>query len=353
MRSGDISPDETKIAGGTYSTGNYSPDIIVWDISAGGILTSCSGHTDQISCVDWSPDGTKLASTSRDATVRRWNASTGALIRTINASASYTRHVEWSPDGTMVVSGSRFENDKYKGYIEVWNASTGSNIRSWYENGEFYWCCWSPDGTKVAGGGREDNVYTYNVNTGSKIRTFSGHTADVYSCDWSHDGTKIASCSADNSVRIWDESSGNQVLQVDGVPDVRCVAWSYNDDMVGSTKANSMVFIIDSGNGDILRNTYENGCGTNALVWFSNDNFATFGDDGTARIFGTKQLIKGDFEPDGDVDLYDFAVLALAWLSSSGDGNWNPACDISDPNDSVIDELDLEVLSENWLEGTD
>jgi hypothetical protein len=61
--------------------------------------------------------------------------------------------------------------------------------------------------------------------------------------------------------------------------------------------------------------------------------------------------LPGDFEPDGDVDFYDFAVLASAWLSSPGDGNWNPACDISDPNDSVIDELDLAVFAENWLTG--
>lgn len=57
----------------------------------------------------------------------------------------------------------------------------------------------------------------------------------------------------------------------------------------------------------------------------------------------------GDFEPDGDVDFYDFAVFAPAWKSSGGGGNWNPDCDISNPNDGVIDELDLAVFAENWL----
>lgn len=58
-----------------------------------------------------------------------------------------------------------------------------------------------------------------------------------------------------------------------------------------------------------------------------------------------------DFEPDGDVDLSDFAILALAWRSSPGDYNWDPACDISEPNDSVINELDLAVFAKHWLEG--
>jgi hypothetical protein len=57
----------------------------------------------------------------------------------------------------------------------------------------------------------------------------------------------------------------------------------------------------------------------------------------------------GDFEPDGDVDLYDFAILASAWLSTPDDNNWNATCDISDPNDNVINMRDLAVFANNWL----
>lgn len=59
--------------------------------------------------------------------------------------------------------------------------------------------------------------------------------------------------------------------------------------------------------------------------------------------------IRGDFEPDGDVDFADFSVLASAWLSSNGEPGWNPACDVSEPNDNVIDNKDLAVVAEHWL----
>jgi hypothetical protein len=59
----------------------------------------------------------------------------------------------------------------------------------------------------------------------------------------------------------------------------------------------------------------------------------------------------GDFIcPDG-VNLLDFAILGDAWLSDPNTANWDPACDISEPNDNVIDGLDLAVFVNNWLEG--
>jgi hypothetical protein len=58
------------------------------------------------------------------------------------------------------------------------------------------------------------------------------------------------------------------------------------------------------------------------------------------------QIEKEDYDR---VDYLDFAVLALAWLSHNGDSNWNPVCDISEPNDNVIDELDLTKMAETWL----
>jgi hypothetical protein len=59
----------------------------------------------------------------------------------------------------------------------------------------------------------------------------------------------------------------------------------------------------------------------------------------------------GDFVcPDG-VDMFDFGVLGDAWMSGPGDGHWDAGCDISRPNDDVIDGRDLGVFVGNWLEG--
>ncbi|MHC4157509.1 MAG: GLUG motif-containing protein [Planctomycetota bacterium] len=63
------------------------------------------------------------------------------------------------------------------------------------------------------------------------------------------------------------------------------------------------------------------------------------------------QIPVGDFVcPDG-ITFIDFSVLGQAWLSEPGQLNWDPNCDISEPNDNVIDELDMMVFTDNWLGG--
>ncbi len=58
----------------------------------------------------------------------------------------------------------------------------------------------------------------------------------------------------------------------------------------------------------------------------------------------------GDFDCDEGVDLYDFSIIASAWLTEPGYARWNPDCDIGFPADNFIDMLDIAVLAENWLE---
>ncbi len=58
----------------------------------------------------------------------------------------------------------------------------------------------------------------------------------------------------------------------------------------------------------------------------------------------------GDLAPDprdGRVDLLDFDVFSAAWLSTTGQPNWNPDTDLA--VSGRIDLADLAVLAEHWL----
>ena len=56
-----------------------------------------------------------------------------------------------------------------------------------------------------------------------------------------------------------------------------------------------------------------------------------------------------DFNSDGLVNFYDFAIMAIAWQATDSDTNYNRICELT--GDSTIDEADLAVLAGLWLQG--
>ncbi len=61
------------------------------------------------------------------------------------------------------------------------------------------------------------------------------------------------------------------------------------------------------------------------------------------------QDYSADINLDGQVDMFDFALLRSAWRSHFGQTNWIGRCDLAEPADLVVDEFDLGEFSEQWL----
>jgi WD40 repeat protein len=75
-----------------------------------------TGHTLGLSSLDWSPDGSRMASTSRDGTLKIWDPVAGQQTISIESGVSELLDAEWSPDGTKIlVAGS-------DGYMQIFDA---------------------------------------------------------------------------------------------------------------------------------------------------------------------------------------------------------------------------------------
>jgi hypothetical protein len=74
-----------------------------------------TGSTTAISIAAFSPDGTRLATASWDATARIWDAATGTQLLEVHH-ASWVRSVAFSPDGTRLATASR------DGTARIWAA---------------------------------------------------------------------------------------------------------------------------------------------------------------------------------------------------------------------------------------
>jgi len=54
-----------------------------------------------------------------------------------------------------------------------------------------------------------------------------------------------------------------------------------------------------------------------------------------------------DFNNDGIVNFFDFAVIAKSWKTSTGNADYNDICDLH--NDGTIDYKDLDIFCKDWL----
>lgn len=69
-------------------------------------LVHFRGHRKRIECVEFSPDGTRLASASADGTLRIWDTASGACLRTFALKLGGLHWVTYAPDGLTLAYSS-------------------------------------------------------------------------------------------------------------------------------------------------------------------------------------------------------------------------------------------------------
>jgi WD40 repeat protein len=81
----------------------------------------------------------------------------------------------------------------------------------------------SPDGTWAASGSRDGKVRIWELETGLRRATLSGHWDEVRSVAITPDGKRILSAAKDSSIRVWHSGSGREQVTLD---DHTGVVWS-------------------------------------------------------------------------------------------------------------------------------
>jgi len=210
------SPDGTKIA-----SSSFNGDTFVWDALTGNLLVEANFRTEIGVSVSWSPDGSKIASTlSGGDYAIVWSAVNGDVLFNTPAHTEFTTYADWSPDGLKIATSSLDDT------VTIYDLQTQNISLTLQYSSSIHWVSWSPDGSRIATASLDSKVQIWSAANGSLLSTFNGHSASVEIVDWSPDGTRLASGSADGTIRIWDIVTNQQLESITVGQLVLVLAWS-------------------------------------------------------------------------------------------------------------------------------
>ena len=205
-----LSPNQSILAIG--AGGSYNKWIKLLNAKTGEEIQQLTGHEDIIFALDFSPDGTKLVSGSRDGTAKIWNVQTGKEVYT-SEKLDLMLGVDFSPDGKLLATTAP----------DVVLLETLQSLGATYITDDvFMTACvaFSPDGKILAwGGGMFDEfglIDLFDAATGQQLTSLKGHTNLVETVSFSPDGKLIASGSWDETAKVWDVATGEEVYTFDG-----------------------------------------------------------------------------------------------------------------------------------------
>ena len=225
-------------------------------VAADDLVNIFEGHTNQISCVAFSPDGSTIASGDDDG-LKLWSTSTNEMLQEFNdydpdqeEEEAYgyptVKCLAFSPDSSVIAYGSG--DGDGDGVVRLRKASTGEVLQTVEGDSVAY----APDGSTVVTVASDTTLKLWSTSTGGLLRTCKGHADLITSVAFSPDGQSMGSGSSDGLVLLWSPLTGGMQRTLKGhTKPVVCVAFSPDGKAVASGAGDNTVRLwnVSTGNG--------------------------------------------------------------------------------------------------------
>jgi ribosome assembly protein 4 len=257
------------------ATSSKDATIKVWNVRTRAMCATLCGHTDSVEAIQWGGEGF-LYSASRDRTIKVWNVDEGRyiLVRTLTGhghrvntlavSSAYTlRTGPFDHRGTVHASPQAAWEAAKKKYTAFRQTQGPERLVSGSD--DFTLMVWHPESSKHA------------------VKRLTGHQQAVNHLAFSPDGRTIASASFDKKVKLWNGYTGDYIQTLHGhVGSVYQVAWSPDSRYLVSASKDSTAKLWQVPSGKPARETLP----VYALDWAPNGaGVATGSKDRTIKIW--------------------------------------------------------------------
>ncbi|WP_289008379.1 serine/threonine-protein kinase [uncultured Thermomonospora sp.] len=271
-----FSPD-----GSTIATASRDHTAKIWNAETGRLITTLE-HEDYVNSVAFSPDGTAVVTAGDDGTAKVWKTETGKRIATLKHGGK-VKSVFFSPDGAAVFTAAQDTNTAKK-----WNAKTGKLITTFIADYWVNFAALSPDGTALATVTRNGITEVWSTKTGKRVTSAINRGIWINSLAFSPDGIMVATTERLGYADVWNAKSGDHAAFLSHEESVNSAVFSSDSTMVVTASDDNTAKVWNARTGLPLL-TLEHGSAVESAMFSPEGTvIATAGDDGTAKIWDAK-----------------------------------------------------------------
>jgi WD40 repeat protein len=184
----------------------------VWEVETGLAVAVMRGHTESVTTVAFSPDGTSLLTDSFDRSARTWLANAGAAVIQLPRQAAPITDIDVSLDRKLVGTAAA------DGTTRVWQISAGTLLTVLHSRkGDANRIVFGPDSTSVLIAGDDGMARILDAKGATLRLELSGHSGSPRLLKVSRDRKLVLTTGQDGTASAWDWTTGKLLSTVSGL----------------------------------------------------------------------------------------------------------------------------------------